>query len=96
VLVGKGPDGLNTASLLAETEAIRLAITVHDAFITHEPKTIHPAHPMKTRPPARLTNWFPEAIFSSRTKALILATHKRFITPKANRITINAQQQPRQ
>ena len=44
---------------------------------------------MNTSPPSRLNNWFAKVIFSSRTKTLIVATHKRFITPKANRRTIN-------
>jgi hypothetical protein len=55
-----------------------------------------PADEQKTT--RRLTNPFAGVIFSSRTKALIPATHNRFITPKAKRRLINAQQQigPRQ
>jgi hypothetical protein len=53
-----------------------------------------PADEQKTT--RRLTNPFAGVIFSSRTKALIPATHNRFITPKAKRRLINAQQQQRQ
>ena len=60
------------------------------------PKTIHAAHPIKTRPAAGLTNRLDGGIFSARTRMLMLATHNRFITPKANRRPISAQQQPRQ
>ena len=66
----------------------------HARLLTLRAKSNPGRQPMNKKPLRRLTIWFAGVIFSSRTKALIPATHNRFITPKEKRRLINAQQQP--
>ena len=77
------------------TDPSRLAARVCEDRQRHcdvGPKTSHAAHPIKTRPATLPTNRSNGAIFSNKTRRLSPATHNKFITPKANRRAINAQQ----